>query len=130
MDLDQLLSTNLLLDKEIPNLSPLIASQLQNLTILWILNNSSITAACLLEIGRDLLHVQLWWETLDKCQSLLGGTLLNPDVHFLSLVRFWNTIWSCSVIWKDWIVSDSFKGVNVVDICQFETEPNVSELNV
>lgn len=80
MDLDNLLRADLLLNQKVMNCLSLVTCQLQDGTPMVVVDHSAVAAACLLEVLRNLLHVQVLRQALHNCKTFPALPLLGPDV--------------------------------------------------
>jgi len=67
-------------DQPVADFGPLIALELQDFAVLWVLNYSPIAREFLFASTDDFLEVILRGETLYGCEGLTVVPLLDPDV--------------------------------------------------
>ena len=76
MNLNLLLGCNALLNEEECDVLPEVSLQLDNQTLLFILDYCPVAMEHFLESAQELFVVQVVWETLDNGDALAGSTLL------------------------------------------------------
>lgn len=81
MNLDVFLFHNAGLDKEIGDVLPLITLKLNDLSKLWVLDNSTIAAKLFLKIFEDLTVAEFLLQTLYCGQTLAAITLLDAYMN-------------------------------------------------
>ena len=80
MDNDILLTVNLLIDKEVTNVVSLISLKLNNLSVLFIIHNSTVTSETLLPGLQDQLQIQVSSQSLNGGDTFTTISLLNTDM--------------------------------------------------
>lgn len=125
VNLDLILRADLLLDKEFAHNFPLVAGQLQDVTVCLIVNDCAVAAERLLEILQHLLHVEILRKSLDDGQRLPAISLLDPDMNLLNALVLW-AIPSCKGGVEIWGVN-ALEGVNVWSRqCEMVLQPTFS----
>ena len=88
MDFKLLLGSDALLDEEECNILSEVTLELDNETLLFILDDGAVAMEHFLECAEELFVVQVIGDTLDDGDALTGGTLLVMQIYTEGLALF------------------------------------------